>query len=76
MAGLSSGSATVTAPVGAGEVATALAISGIRKITFDIDKEMLFIQQGDGRVVEFAYDTIATITYVIAAKVATITAST
>jgi len=74
--GLSTASSTVTAPVGAGEVATALALTNNRKIIFDIEKEMLFIQQADGRMVEFAYDTIATVTYTIASKVATVTVST
>ena len=72
----SSGSATLTAPVGAGEVATAVTLSNIRKIEFDIDKEMVFVTQADGRVAEFAYDTVSTVTYVIAGKVATITVST
>ena len=74
--GASTGSATVTAPVGTGLTATAITLSGIRKIEFDILKEMLYVTQADGRRVEFAYDTIATVTYVIAGRVATITAST
>ncbi len=74
--GASSGSATITAPVGAGLIATAITLSNIRKIEFDILKEMLYVTQADGRVVEFAYGTIATVTYVIASKVATITVST
>jgi hypothetical protein len=74
--GASSGSATVTAPVGAGLTATAIILSNIRRIEFDILKEMLYVTQSDGRVVEFAYDTIATVTYTIAGQVATITVST
>ena len=74
--GASSGSAIVTAPVGAGLTATAITLSNIRKIEFDILKEMLYVTQSDGRRVEFAYDTIATVTYTIASRVATITAST
>lgn len=72
----SSGSATVTAPVGTGQTATAVTLSDIRKIEFDINREMLFVTESDGRVVEFAYDTIATVTYTIASRVATITIST
>ncbi len=74
--GASSGSATVTAPSGAGLASVATVLSNIRKIEFDIDKEMLYITQSDGRVVEYAYDTIATVTYTIANRVATITVST
>lgn len=74
--GASSGSATITAPTGAGLTASAVVLSGIRAIEFDIDGEMLYVTQADGRRVEFAYDTIATVTYTIANKVATIAVST
>jgi len=74
--GASTASATVTAPVGVGEVATALTLSNIREFKVDIEHEMLYITEADGREVEFAYDTIATLTWVIAARVATITVST
>ena len=76
MAAPSTAQITVTAPVGAGETATAETLSNIRAVKFDIEQEMLFVTTEDGRVVEFAYDTIATVTYVIAAKHATITVST
>jgi hypothetical protein len=72
----SSANATVTAPVGAGLTATAVTLNGVRKVEFDPTREMLFVQQADGRVVEFEYATIATVTYVIANKVATVTVST
>ena len=76
MSGQSSANTTVTAPIGAGEAAVALALNTNRKICFDIDKEILSIQLANGRWVDYAYDTIATVTYTIAAKVATVTAST
>ena len=72
----STGDATVTAPVGAGEVATALQLTNVRRIEFDINRNMLFVEEQNGKRVEFAYDTVATVTYVIAGNNATVTVST
>ena len=74
--GASTANATVTAPVGAGEVATAIVLTDIREFKVDIEHEMIYVTEADGREVEFAYDTIATFTWVIANNVATITLST
>lgn len=76
MMGASTANATVTAPVGAGETATAVLLTDIREFKVDIEHEMVYVTTSDGREVEFAYDTIATLTWVIANKVATITVST
>ena len=73
---MSTGQATVTAPVKAGLTATAVTISDAREFRVEIDKNMLYVTKSNGQVVEFAYNTIATVTYVIANKHATITVST
>ena len=76
MAAGSTGQITVTAPAGPGEAAVAEVLTNIRGVNFDLVKEILFVTLEDGRVAEYAYDTIATVTYVIANKHATITVST
>ena len=70
------GEVTTTAPVGAGETATTNLISGAREARFDFRKEMLFVTQSDGRQVEYAYDTIATVSFSISGAVSTVTVST
>ena len=72
----STANATVTAPVGAGETATAVVLNNVRRLDFDPNREMLFVEEADGKRREFEYATIATVTYVIANKVATVTIST
>ena len=74
--GASTANATVTAPIGAGEVATAIVLNDIREFRVDVEHEMLYVTTSDGREVEFAYDTIATLTWTIANNVATIAVST
>lgn len=74
--GASTANVTVTAPVKVGLTATAVTTNDIRRIDFDILKEMIFITTMDGQMVEYPYDTIATLTWVIAGGVATITIST
>jgi len=74
--GASTGSATVTAPAGADEASVAQVYNDIRDFRVDIEHELISITLNTGRVVEYAYDTVATLTYVIANKVATITVST
>ena len=72
----STANVTATAPVGAGKTATAVVLNDVREVRFDPNREMLFVQTSEGRNVEFEYKTIATVTYVIANKVATVTVST
>lgn len=74
--GLSTANVTVSAPVGAGEVATAVTMTDITSITFDIKKEMVFVKLNDGRTVDYAYDTVATVTWLITARVATVVIAT
>jgi len=74
--GASSANVTVTAAVKAGLTATAVATNDIRKITVDIKKEMIFIEASNGQMIEYPYDAIATFTWTIAGKTATITIST
>ncbi len=74
--GASSANVTITAAAGAGLSASADSFNSIQRIEYDIDKEMIFITLSDGRVAEYPYDAIATVTHVITAKVATITIST
>ena len=76
MAGASTGNVTITAAAGTGLSAVADVFNNIETILFDINKEMIFIKTNDGRTVEYPYDAIATLTWVIAARVATITIST
>lgn len=57
-----SGSATVTAPIGPGKTATALAMSNIRSINFDTLRAVVSVTQTDGRVVDFDANATATIT--------------
>ena len=70
------GEVTTTAPVGAGEASVADLISNARKATFDFQKEMFYVTQADGRQVEYAYDTVATVTLTISGSVSTVTVST
>lgn len=72
----STANVTATAPVGAGQTATAVVLNDVREVLFDPNREMLFVKTAEGRNVEFEYATIATVTYVIANKVATVTVST
>jgi len=67
----------VTAPVGAGLSAVNNLLTNVRRIEFDLDAGMLRIQARDGRWVQYAYDddAITTVTYVIANRVAQLTAS-
>ncbi len=74
--GQEKGNTTVTAPVGAGLVATADKLTDVRAILFDIDAGMLRVQDRDGRWVQYAYDDIATVTYTIANNTAEVVAST
>ena len=74
--GASTANVTVTAAAKAGLTATAVTTTDIRNIEVDIKKEMIFITKSDGQRVEYPYDAIATFTWVIAARVATITIST
>jgi len=70
------GDVTITAPAGAGLAAVADQINDIRSIFFDINRAMVFITQNDGRVLEYEYGTVATVTYTIANNNATIVIST
>lgn len=74
--GVSTANVTVTAAVKAGLTATAVTTLDVRRIDFDIKKEMIFITKADGQMVEYPYDAIATLTWVIAGGVATIIIST
>ena len=70
------GEVTTSAPVGAGEASVTDLISGAREARFDFRKEMLYVTQADGRQVEYAYDTVATVTFAISGAVSTVTVST
>lgn len=72
----SSGNVTTTAPIGPGLTATAQQITGFRELTFKPSEEIMSVMESDGRVVDYEYNTIATVTYVIASGVATVTVST
>ncbi len=74
--GASTANVTVTAPSKAGLTATAVSTVNIRRIDFDILKEMIFITKADGQMIEYPYDAIATLTWVIAGRAATIVMST
>lgn len=74
--GASTANVTVTAAAKAGLSATAVVTNDIRSIEIDIEKEMIFIITNNGAHIEYPYDAIATLTWVIAGGVATITIST
>lgn len=74
--GASSANVTVTAPAKVGLTATAVTSTNIREIKVDIEKEMIYMIDSAGRNIEYPYDTIATFTWTIAAKVATVVIST
>ena len=68
-----SGSATVTAPIGPGRSATALAISNIRTIVFDTRLATVRVQTQTGRWVDFDANATATISATAASGVFTFT---
>ncbi len=74
--GASTANVTVTAAAKAGLTATAVSTVNIRRIDFDIKKEMIFITKADGQMIEYPYDAIATLTWTIAGGTATIVIST
>ncbi len=71
-----SANVTITAPAGPGLAAVTDVFNAIRSIEFDIRRAMVSITESNGHIVEYAYGTIATMTYSIANNVATITIST
>ena len=73
---MSSANVTITAPFGPGDAAVATVINGVRDIKFDIEQDVIFITESDGKIRQFQYNTIATITYTISSGVGTITIST
>lgn len=74
--GASTANVTITAPIGAGEAAVAAVLNGVQAVDFDVESEMVNVKLSDGRTIGYAYDTVATVTWVIASKVATVTIST
>lgn len=67
---------TVTAPVGPGRTVTSQVINGAREIRFLVEHETFEIVASDGRIHEFEYETIATVTYTISGETATVTITT
>lgn len=73
---MASGNLTITAPQGPGGTVTALVLSRIKQINFQMDREVIEVVKENGKKVHFEYETIATVTYTISGEVATITVST
>lgn len=70
-----SGTATVTAPTGAGSSVTALVMTGIRLIAFDTARAVLAVTLADDTVRTFDINATTTITATAAAGVFTFTIS-
>ena len=72
---MSTGNITVTANIGPGNSVTGLVLNNVRELRYDFPNDRLQVILQDGMIRNFDYSTIATITHVIAASVATITLS-
>jgi len=73
---MASGNITITAPKGPGGTVTALLLSNARSIKFDMAHETIIVEDINRNVTHYDYETIATVTYTIAAELATIAVST
>jgi len=60
------GSATITAKTGPAVQNTALALTGVTQVTYDLERNVLFVQQGGNRPIkEFELQGVATATITI-----------
>jgi len=73
---MASGNITITAPKGPGGTVTSLLLSNARSIKFDMAHETFIVEDVDGKISHYDYETIATVTYTISAELATIAVST
>ena len=73
---MATGNVVITsADIGPGNSIAALNVNDIRELRYDFPGDRLQIIKKDGELIDLDYDTLATITHVIAASVATITLS-
>lgn len=70
------GNITVTAPLGPGNTVSSLVLSASRKLEIDYQAEVVRITDQKGKIHEFDYETIATITHSISGEVDTCAIST
>lgn len=75
MASPSTANVTVTSTTGPGVTVTALVINGVLQVVFDLVRNMIFITDSAGRIREFAYDAVATLTWTISGRTATVAIS-
>lgn len=62
-----------SADIGPGESVAALTLSDVRELRYDFPNDRMQVILQDGSIRNFDYSTLATITHVIAAGVATVT---
>ena len=67
---------TVTAPIGPGNTVSSLVLNNCRKVEMDVAAEIVRITDEKGKVHEFEYETIATLTWSISGETATVAIST
>jgi hypothetical protein len=67
---------TVTAPIGPGGTVTSLVLNNCRSVKFDAKREVVEVEDEGGKMHEFEYETIATVTYTISGETATVAIST
>ncbi len=73
---MATGNLTITAPYSTGKTASALALTGIKSIKYNMEKEVIEVVDSAGRFIHFDYETVATVTHTISGETATITVST
>ena len=70
------GNVTITAPSGAGLAGVTDVFNDVRKLEYDFEKDVIYITIATGRVVEYEFVTVATITHTISGGISTVTIST
>jgi len=67
---------TVTAPLGPGKSAVATVFNGATELKYDFEREIFSLVDSNGKIHEFEFETIATITHTINGEVSTVTITT
>jgi hypothetical protein len=73
---MATGNITMTAPVGPGDTATSTVFNGSTELKYDFAAEVVSLRDSTGRLHEFDFDTIATITHTISGAVSTVSVTT
>jgi len=73
---MATGNVTITADIGPGESVTALVVNDVRELRYDFPGDRLQLVLANGKIQNYDYDNVATITHTISGSVATVTIST